>query len=299
MQNKIIVEINPEYEKGYEYDISAFAQWVYETCKKCIADLKAGTYMDYVKTNLPDIHKTGTILQSELWELYPEDKAAFFEGLTDNDISEILSALEIQQENSYKPIGRLKGITANDFYRYCSIGYKAMGYNTENLSPKQQYTKFADGRDGGLSEINPDSEDEFNSWLCDPFRHGAHPWEVCRGGNSTHISLSVYGDNTGLFLCLSGSSYMRTNETLKFYLSLIRKGIPVYLQDGNILMNRLKGTEKVGVVPQGTIPKYRHSDFPNENIISFMNLPYEDTDKVASRCVWQELEEVRLLPEEE
>ena len=35
--------------------------------------------------------------------------------------------------------------------------------------------------------------------------------------------------------------------------------------------------------------------FPDEDIIIFMNLPYENTEAYAARCVWQDIEEVKLL----
>ena len=69
--------------------------------------------------------------------------------------------------------------------------------------------------------------------------------------------------------------------------------------DGENFIERVKGTEKVGVVPQGIIPKYCHSYFPNEDIISFMNLPYENTDIVAEKCVWQDIRDVKLISSED
>ena len=53
------------------------------------------------------------------------------------------------------------------------------------------------------------------------------------------------------------------------------------------------------MVPQGVIPKYRHGDFPGEDIIVFMNLPYENTEAYAARCVWQDIDEVKLIEKEE
>lgn len=158
--------------------------------------------------------------------------------------------------------------------------------------------RYADGRDEGLSEIDADSPEAFSKWLNNKSRGGGHPWEVCRGGNSTHIALQVGNDDKGFFLFLAGSSYGRANETLKFFLALSRAGLPVYLHDSDVFIKRIQGTEKIGVMPQGVIPKYCGSAFPDEKIISFMNLPYEDTEAVASKCVWQDIKEVHLLTEE-
>ena len=54
-------------------------------------------------------------------------------------------------------------------------------------------------------------------------------------------------------------------------------------------------TEKIGIVPKGIFPRYCDSLFPNENVIDFMNLPYEERDRVVSACKWQPLRKVTLL----
>jgi hypothetical protein len=55
------------------------------------------------------------------------------------------------------------------------------------------YKRIADGRDNGLTEIALDSADEFVRWQNGELQkfNGNHPWEVIRGGNSTHVSLFV------------------------------------------------------------------------------------------------------------
>ena len=52
---------------------------------------------------------------------------------------------------------------------------------------------------------------------------------------------------------------------------------------------RLNETESVGIVPQGVIPKYCHSWFPDEEVSSFINLPFEEPEKsrIAEKAVWQ------------
>ncbi len=56
------------------------------------------------------------------------------------------------------------------------------------------YARYADGRHDGLLDINPASEQEFADWIdgTHPERGmGGHPWEIKRGGNTTHIDLIV------------------------------------------------------------------------------------------------------------
>lgn len=79
-----------------------------------------------------------------------------------------------------------------------------------------------------------------------------------------------------------------------FFLALHRAGLPVTILDVDILKERLTGTEKIGVVPEGIFPDYCQSLFQSEKIIAFMNLPYENREEFAKRCVWQPVAPVRL-----
>ena len=71
-----------------------------------------------------------------------------------------------------------------------------MGYTGTEKSEKEQYALHADGRDEGLSKLDGDSPEAFARWLKERPRTG-HPWEVCRGGNSTHIDCIVHQDAHG------------------------------------------------------------------------------------------------------
>ena len=299
INERFVFQVTPNQEKGFPHNTSILAKWLLASVKSVIEQLKDGIYLEFVRHNLPVELRTGTILQSDLWEIYPKQRTRFFDGLSDKDIEEVKSFIEKQPQEGYKPFGRIHSVTANDFFDYCAIGYKAMSYEWQGMTSRELYYRYADGRDEGLSEIDATSPCAFSKWLNDKHRGGGHPWEVCRGGNSTHIALQVGNDDKGYFLYLSGSSYGRANETLKFFLALSRVGLPVYLHDSDIFLKRVKGTEKIGVMPQCVIPKYCESAFPDEKIISFMNLPYENTETVASKCVWQDIKEVHLIETED
>ena len=144
-----------------------------------------------------------------------------------------------------------------------------------------------------MSEIDADSPQAFSDWI-DNRSHIGHPFEVCRGGNSTHITLYVGKHAEGYRLDLDGSSVGRTIETVKFYLALCRAGVPVYLHHAKLLADRLRGEEKIGIVPEGITPAYCGSLFPDKEIISFMNLPDEDREAFLPYCRWQPIAQVRL-----
>ena len=162
------------------------------------------------------------------------------------------------------------------------------------LSPKELYEKYADGRDEGLMDIDEDSPEAFRNWY-EHRERGGHPWEVCRGGNSTHVSLYVCKTDRGFFFAVAGSSWGRSNETINFYLALHRAGMPVIIDEGNMLADRITGKDKIGIVPQGVFPRYCSHYFPGEQILDFMNLPEEKHDEFAARCVWRDESEISII----
>ena len=215
------------------------------------------------------------------------------------DVAEFIERATAQEENYAAMKDRLQAMTANDFFRFCAMGYAENKYDGCGKTPKEQYVLHADGRDEGLQDIDADSPEAFHAWLHDRDRCGGHPWEVCRGGNSTHVDLRVMEDMRGYFLYLAGAAWNRTMETVKFYLALTRANIPVYLAEAKMLADRLAEEEKIGIVPEGVLPAYCGSWFPNEHIIDYMNLPSEDREKFLPFCTWYEERPAALAQREE
>jgi len=295
LEHYLALESDPRRQKTeYTDDYSEFSAWLLDEVKRCIAALKAGTYNEDVRENLPAKHRTGYITRKDLWDIFPESREDFFKDFSKEDARAFQIHMNHQEKHGERPLGRLPSLTANEFYQYCSLGYKANNYRGIELSPKEQYYLHADGRDEGFGEIDPDNPEAFYAWFHDHSHWGGHPWEVCRGGNSTHISLYPRYDD-GWYFALSGDAWNRTIETIKFYLALRRDVIPVYLYSGPLLVKRIFETEKIGIVPSGIFPAYCNSMFDDKEIIDFMNLPFEKTNEVAAKCVWYDIPEAELL----
>lgn len=291
----VIVQDKRREPAGFPNEISEFVQWLIDGVKECIEMLKAGTYNGFIKENLPPEHRTGKILRKHYWDVWPEARKEFFEDISAEDVAEFIRKASAQGEGSESIKERLPSMTANDFFRFCAMGYAENKYNGCDKTPKEQYYLHADGRDDGLKDLNPDDPEAFHAWLHDYSRGGGHPWEVCRGGNSTHVSLRPMDDKDGYFLYLDGDAWNRTIETVKFYLALTRAGIPVYLIEAHTLAEK----EWIGIVPDGVMPAYCESWFPNEHIIDYMNLPYDDREKFLPFCVWYDEEPIKLVTEKE
>lgn len=291
--HKFVIEQDARKETSAEHDISEFAQWLVDSVKDIVADLKSGTYNSRIQRELPVCHRVGTIQRKYEWMVYPDQRSAIMGHMTDADLGEFLAYADSSLPETAP---RLARITANDFYRFCAMGYQACGYDTAGKSPKEQYLRFADGRDDGLCEINPDSPEAFALWYHNSERFGGHPWEVCRGGNSTHVDLYVREDATGWYLQAAGSAWSRCAEAVLFFLALRRAGVPVCIYQAELLKARFIGEEKIGIVPSDVFPVYCHSYFPDEDVIDFTHLPddKEELEKLLPYCVWQPLETVKL-----
>ena len=226
--------------------------------------VRNGTYNDRVNTALPYPFRTGVVKRYVVWEKEPEWKEHSLEGLTPETLTAFKDLMASGMNDEMK-IGRLDSMTANDFFRACAIGYKACGYKGTELSPAKQYYLHADGRDEGLSGkgyglnagpgIDFDDPAAWEEWYFDTKRGGGHPWEVVRGGNSTHVDLYVAHDrnNTdwkvragkiskeeavahsrGFYYIVRGLH--RAVEAVNFYTALSAAGLPVILSDAEEIL---------------------------------------------------------------
>lgn len=293
--NRLVIVDDKRKPHYFPYDISEFTEWILDSVRNCISELESGTYYKRVTEGLPPQHRTGTLLRKHLWDVFPESRESFFKDLSQAEVDAFVRCAAEQEDEPQKSKTRIRKMTANDFYSFCALGYAANKYEGTGLPLRQQYERHADGRDDGLGEIDPGSADAFYDWLCNREFHGGHPWEVCRGGNSTHVSLYVSHDAGGYYLSVAGDAWNRTVESVKFYLALCKAGLPVYMHKAKLLADRLLEKEKIGIVPDGVIPAYCDSLFPDENIIDFMNLPFENRDELLPYCVWQKEKEVKLI----
>jgi hypothetical protein len=106
--------------------------------------------------------------------------------------------------------------------------------------------------------------------------------------------LYAHHDEHDWYLILTGSSWGRSVETIKFYMALVKRNIPVRLMDAEGLAAMITGADYVGIVPEGVRPVYCSLLFPGEKMLSYMNLPWEETDKVIAAASWYPLPTVTL-----
>lgn len=156
----------------------------------------------------------------------------------------------------------VSGFTSGEFFRLCKIAYLAnpdsldggeRGALDPSLSGQELYRRYANGRDAGLLGIDSESPLAFMHWYLLNDRSGAHPWEIYRGGNTTHIDLGVVLQSEELFsqfkIFLRAPSSSRLAQTCRIALALDRAGVPFEWCDKESYLARLRGEDNVGIVP--------------------------------------------------
>ena len=332
--NKIIINAmldRDEWKTDSHSDITeetaiALCSLIVQAAEESMCKVRNGTYNDLVKESLPYQFRTGVVQRSVVWERDPEWKEYALEGLPQATLSAFESFLR-NGANDLNRIGRLKHMTANDFFRACALGYKACGYEKTDIPPAEQYFLHADGRDEGLSGrgyglnagpgIDFDDPSAWDQWYFHREQHGGHPWEVCRGGNSTHVSLYVCHDqndldylfraekiteeeykkrseNAGYYYSIAGK--YRAAEAVSFYVALSQAGLPVVLSDAEEIMARFEGTGYIGIVPHDVATRYCENMFPEKygRVIDYIHVYQDELNLFGDVIEWLPEEEARI-----
>ena len=292
INRKLTFHIAKELPEYYgEIDTKPLIDYLEKEVNRIVNWLQADEdgYNIYVNKNLSYSRRTGKILRQKFWKISSHDKKCITKGICKKDV-EILKKI-VTQSNDDAYSAYIQEMTSGKFFDYCRMGYEANNYFKEKeMTGLAMYKAFADGRHEGLTEIDTESAEEYTKWH-NRRSGGGHPWEICRGGNSTHISLFVEKKNEGWRLRLAGSSCTRVNETVKFALAFYKNNVPFKLSQAEEIYNMICGTDYIGIVPEEIFPRYCHSFFEDddEKIIDFMNLGWEKTDKIIAAAEWYQI----------
>jgi hypothetical protein len=223
----------------------------FTTVVKRIANDWLRVYRETLK-NLPLDMRYGVITKGVIWTYYPDWYRV--------DIA--LGKMKTARFAAYVRAGKFRSEYAGHhremslalFMKYCKVAYLAnfrhfKGSVKKDMSGLEMYKRFADGRHEGLVELPSESADAFKQWY-QSGRGGGHPWEVYRGGNTTHIDLGVTEKAGGWSVFLRGSSTSRMAETIRIALALENEGLPIEIHDDEELRSRLLGMDNMGIIPK-------------------------------------------------
>ena len=272
-----------------------FTAWVTESLTRELTRLfeDPDAYHQWLEATRPNRERFGKLKRSDFWRATDSEEHYLRDELTPDEMRGFTEVAPQLTETRHLP-----EITLNDYLRYCEICYEGAGYKFPEKTPREKYLVHADGRHGGLLDLEPDSAAAFAEWLKKGYS-GSHPWEIARGGNTTHVSLSVWREEERCILSLGGSASSRATETIRMALALYRQNVPFTLHGAEHLARMANGEDWIGVLPRtfGISPRYCEEFFPEEDrIYDFTSwFTVEENPGVERFVKWYPLEGIELL----
>lgn len=196
----------------------------------------------------------------------------------------------------------LKSMTLNLYLKYCRVAYYA---NKKKLgirgakSGLELYKVFADNRHEGLLDIDPNSPEAFEKWF-QGGRRGGHPWEIYRGGNTTHIDLGVqHHEVFGWSIFLNAPSTSRMVECVNIALAFIEEDLAFEFSNSKSYRQRLLGLDNVGIVTEWFSTHRANQSYPEDldvyDCIHLTDLNKTEQRKIAQVTSWLPLK--LILPQ--
>ena len=251
-----------------------YTDWATTELRKQLERLLANpdAYMDTLDQQLPKRERFGKLRRRDLWNCAPNEEHFLRNELSQQEVARFSTVTP--QLAADQP---LSDLTLNAYLRFCAICYEGADYALHMMTPREQYLARADGRHDGLLDIEPDSPDALADWFSVGQR-GGHPWEIARGGNTTHISLFLTLRAGDYYLSLAGSAHSRAAETIRMSLALWTQGVPFTLHQADHLSRMANGEDWIGIVPHyyRGAAHYSAGEFPAEDqihdVLSFTSL---------------------------
>lgn len=285
-KNIIYADMDNKNDYFENYQLQELLSFLITKVENCIKMLKEGTYNHYISCNYSYKNRFGVINRSDYWKIYPEIKNNLLNEISQKEIDDFI------KNASDKTNFRIKHMTSGKYFECVGLVYKNTGYDIGNLTNKELYLKYADGRDEGLSKIDENSSNEFDKWYNDDSKFGGHPWEIIRGHSFLRVNLCVGHDNKGYYLFLDGTKILRKVEIAKIYLVLHKNNIPIEIYSADTIKNAFKGNDYIGIVPNEIMPIECGRYFKKYNPTEFIHMKDE---KIFKYIKWEPLDKVELL----
>ena len=279
------VENNAQLAAVWEPLIASARKWLKIVRKDWIKANKQ------IQTKYPLRHRYGVtpnaLIRASLRDIYRLDKD-LGKGRTWKLVRLVEDGFFLKTENT-----TVSSMTAADYFQYCKISYIAGRRKEEtvdeSLSGREMYSRYADGRHEGLLDIDPASEQEFADWIDGKHpkrKGGGHPWEIKRGGNTTHIDLTVSRPSPyrqeGYKVELCGESIGRMVETMRMFLAIQKAKLPISIANPEGIRKRLLAQDNIGIIPSYTSLHRANQHFSqDEDVYDVMH--YDDFGRFKRR----------------
>jgi len=284
-KNIIYADMDSEAGCFENHQLQELLDFLINKVEECIKKLKSGTYNDYIQKNYSYKNRFGVINRKEYWNLYPDSKKNLLDEISQEDIDYFIENASDEVEN------RIKNMTSGKYFECVGLAYKNIGYEIGNLTDKELYLKYADGRDDGLSKIDESNSAHFDKWFKDDTKFGGHPWEIIVGHSFARVNLYVGHDKKGYYLSLDGTRILRKIEIVKIFNILNKNNIPIVVYNVNTIKNALNGDDYIGIVPAEIMPIECGGYFKKYKPTEFIHM---EDDKIFEHIKWEPLEKIEL-----
>lgn len=284
----IYADMNDGIDDFELYQLQELLDFIIIKVKEIINMLNDNTYNDYILNNLSYKNKFGVIKRCDYWNIYPNFKEQLLSEISQDEIDTFIKYA------SNKVGERIKNMTSGKYFECVRLAYENNNYEIDNLSDKELYLKYADGRDEGLSKINENSFEEFDDWYKNRYHFTGHPWEIMRGHSFARVNLQVLSDNNGYYLSLDGGQILRMIEIVKIFNILYKNNIPIQIYNVDIIKDALSAKDYIGIVPKEIMPIRCESYFNDYKPHEFIHI---EDDKILNKIIWHEPEKLYLNKE--
>ena len=258
-------------------------KWLVDVVREQVDSVKSGTYRDSVLRELPVGYRKGVVKRSDIWESGYWTKKTDLDGITQKEIEEFSRLVGAGIEQI--PENRLDSMTVNHYLELCSMCFKIRGENIEGMTLVEQYKGFADGRDDGLLDIDPDDPDAFLEFH--KSSNSGHIWEIRPGHGWAMMHLFPEHDEKGWYVILNGC-FDRT-DFIRISLGLRTAGIPVKVYDASKILKALRGEDYIGIVPRGELPFYEQDRFKKYDVLECITFRDELYEKLKDKIEWYDV----------
>lgn len=278
----VYADMNSENNTFENYQLQELLDFLISTVKTCFVKLNEGTYNDYINNNYPYKNRFGLINRSKYWQVFPDVKKELLNEISQEEIDYFI---KYACENTDQ---RIKNMTSGMYFKCVGLAYQTIGYEINDLTDKELYLKYADGRNEGLSKISEESSFEFDQWYNDDSKFGGHPWEIIRGHSFARVNLYIDHDDNGFYLSLDGSRILRKIEIAKIFIAFHKNNIPIQIYNVEIIKNAFKGIDHLGIVPDTVLPiecsgffhKYKPTEFIHLNSNMYKYIEWEPLENI-------------------
>lgn len=264
------------------YDVSTLI-------KSCIRILKEAekNWLDYHRKllrTLPKKYRFGLIERKILWDIMPD----IYRPDLELAAKEYKFLTEVfNQQEKFSDTLAISSPTLQTYLDYCKVAYLAIFKKCKSYIKKQMpgldmYKAMADGRHEGLIDIKPDSTEDLIKWYHSG-RGGGHPWEICRGGNTTHIDLGILHEYDKWFIFLNGNSTGRILETARMALAFHKKKMPFRWYGFRDVRLKMEGCDNIGIIPENYSLHRANQLFDDKDKV-FDCLRYNDLGPAKTRA---------------